>query len=470
MAELGATTVESIQSAAPAVGATDLVRKGEFDAALEALPAVPEIPDPHDPITVADSYSVALALGPGTQELSGTVRLKTSGGLLIAADGLEVDLGVGNDQAARGDHTHAAADSGVTAVQDSNSVDLTLAAGVLTAEVRLDPVPYQGVTLGESSGGLYVPTTSSGVAPFSHEHSEATSEANGFLSAADKRKLDGYGELLQLDAPTLFYQRGPIVTGDTVGGKKRWGQRMQLTAANVVAMGPVSEQRLAIEIDDTATGDTLSVPAGAGVEVESALTLTNLWVETGAYVRWRCDSGVATSSGLDGAMDLHVELNACPAITGIPEVRLNCGGGAESPYAADAYYNGGSTFSHTHEIDRSAISSPAPEEVYRCTRARWFSGSPLIYTVPGLARGIDYLVRFHFAELYFSDIGEQVMDLFVGGVRQQQGFDILNYGAKYRAVVREWGGIRADSQGQLVIEVRPQGQHCSLNGLEVIAE
>jgi hypothetical protein len=216
----------------PASEAAHLIRKGEFDAAIAWLGALS-----HAPVTVSDTYSLALLLVSGTQQLTGNVRRKTAslgaGEGLIAetVNGLVVALGTGANEAASGSSV-AALGTRVTALEAAVAADIAIA-DVTGLETALNGKSNTGHThiIGDVSGlqdalnskaplsstwdissvnGLQaaldakaaashthaigdvagLQTALDNKAAASHTHAVATSSVDGFMAAADKAKLD----------------------------------------------------------------------------------------------------------------------------------------------------------------------------------------------------------------------------------------------------------------------------------------
>src|SRR5829696_10369560 len=98
---------------------------------------------------------------------------------------------------------------------------------------------------------------------------------------------------------------------------------------------------------------------------------------------------------------------------------MNLGGGAAGTFAADTTSAGGSTYATTAPIDTSGVAQPAPQAVYQTARVGDFT-----ITIAGLSPGAAYVVRLHFAELYWSQPGQRVFDVAVNGSTALPGFDI----------------------------------------------
>lgn len=426
----------------------------------------------HDAVTVADTDSVTLALS--GQELSANVVLKAGGGLLSDSSGVYLDP-----------TAIVASSSGhnPVTVSDTTTAQLTLGSDQeLSADVILGtPGDDQGSLTTATGGGLVVTlgTTANTAAEGNHTHSEATASAAGFLSSTDKAKLDAMSAALQVEQAIQFHAADYLIQGDYVGGKVKWSQSMQLTNIDVVAKAPqASNVSLAIEIDGTNVVTGILLPTGTeNEEVSVTLPMTDVFVTAGDYVRVVCESGVSSASDIEQApSEVSISLNALPALSNVPEVKLNCGGSAESPYADDGYYDIGSTNTTTESIDISGVTSAAPEAVYQSNRYYYASPNPVTYTIPYLGRGIDYKVRLHFAEIYFDDIGDQVFDILVTGEEEhtQANYDVLSAagGTKYTAVVKEFTGVRANSDGIITIKLTPVAPNFrwAINAIEVIQD
>ena len=81
---------------------------------------------------------------------------------------------------------------------------------------------------------------------------------------------------------------------------------------------------------------------------------------------------------------------------------VNSGGAASGNYQVDAGFTGGSTFVSNSAIDRGTVEQPAPDAVYQSERY----GASLTYQSPVLAEGRRYLVRLHFAEIWWGFDGK----------------------------------------------------------------
>jgi len=425
----------------------------------------------HDPLTLAESASISAELGGSSgQELALEVKIDPEGGLVIGPSGLGVD------PEKFAEHTHDELHPPLTA-QSSASLDLSVEADqVLSGAVRLNPNPGPGKgRLGLTTDGLHVELGPSGTqaASGNHFHQEATHLRSGFLSAKDKRKLDLYGTLLQVEQSVSFHRHDLLPPNEYAGGRHRWGQAMQVLNAHLVARAPRLESVLGVEVDGEIV-EHVTIPGGPrNSEVFNFKSFASRHVEPDTYVRVRSISGVGVVE--DEASKVDVSLTLRPSILTAPTVRLNAGGVESGIYDSDAFYSGGSSVSTSQPIDTSAATNPAPQEVYRSARAKYFDAQPLIYSIPGLAKGLNHTVRLHFVEFYWNDPGQQVFRIEVIGASVQflENFDIVAAaGGKFKVAVREFT-TKPDAEGVIKIKLQPlpnaEGDfHCSINALELI--
>ena len=156
----------------------------------------------------------------------------------------------------------------------------------------------------------------------------------------------------------------------------------------------------------------------------------------------------------------YVSINA-----GGPAVS-NSGGGDNSFVADEDFSAGGTTYSVTNTITipASAATTAAPAAVYQSARQ-----GVVTYTIPGLTSGTSYIVRLHFAELYFSGAGNREFNVAINGTPVLINFDIYaTAGASYTAVVEQYTAT-ANSSGDLVIAFTDGAVNQPMfNGIEVL--
>lgn len=408
----------------------------------------------HAAVTVLDSSTVTFGLV--GQQVTAAVAVAAGRGILATTSGLLGDTSVLSPAG----HTHAQLHDAVTVVA-TDSITALLSGQQLTVSAKLDVVEtLTRRPVRSHPTGLYTDVNTSGT---DHTHDAATEFAAGFLSAADQAKLNRLSDQLAADQVVTFHRHDQIMADEYVGGRMRFGQSMQILSADLTAAGAPAVAYVALEIDG-AVYDTIQIPAGTDfAAVASYTTFSDLVVPAGELLRVVMTSGMDDVTQAPARVDVAVRLipSSLTAVT----VRVNAGGDAVGVWAEDDYYDGGaSSGDTTHAIDLGGVSDPAPEAVYQSARHQNFNASPLNYVIPGLARGVDYLVRLHFAEQYWSSAGEDVFHIHVRGATtaSTEDFDIIaEAGAKWKAVVVEHT-LKADTNGEIRVQLVPQ-----VNGLGV---
>jgi hypothetical protein len=144
----------------------------------------------------------------------------------------------------------------------------------------------------------------------------------------------------------------------------------------------------------------------------------------------------------------------------------NASGGDNSFVADEDYSAGGTTYSVTNAITipASIAATAAPAAVYQDARQ-----GVVTYTIPNLTAGTGYIVRLHFAELYFSAAGNREFDVVINGTTVLTNFDIYaTAGAQYTAVVEQFTET-ANSSGDMVIALTDgAANQPMINGLEIL--
>ena len=204
MADLKRTTAPMFTQENAAEQANDLVRKGEYDAALALRPTTSEMSDAIEaadsPVTVADTASCKLTLS--GQQISADVQ---AGDGLVIGSNLAVRFGSGNAEVARGDHTHVELHDAATG-SDTSTALTTVTGQQIKVDVKLQP----GSALYIGSQGLDV--NGSSFSASAHIHDVVTLTENGFMSTAMLAELNAatsnLGILDFVDTPTIAWVIG----------------------------------------------------------------------------------------------------------------------------------------------------------------------------------------------------------------------------------------------------------------------
>jgi O-glycosyl hydrolase len=174
-------------------------------------------------------------------------------------------------------------------------------------------------------------------------------------------------------------------------------------------------------------------------------------------------AGTATVSAASGSVNGTASVTVTPVSTIV--YQINCGGSASSPYTADQYYSGGTARTVTNTITTTGVINPAPQAVYKAERY-----GAVTYTLPSLTIGASYLVRLHFAELYWTATGKRKFNVAINGTTVLSNYDIYSAtGAQYKAVVKEFT-VAANSSGQIVIKLSNVTDNATIEGIQIIKQ
>jgi hypothetical protein len=199
------------------------------------------------------------------------------------------------------------------------------------------------------------------------------------------------------------------------------------------------------------------VCAGASIPAKSPATGTIIttFPASGSF-------GCSTSPGLGDAQLLGYRVSAATAV----EKKINAGGPAVSPFAADSGATGGSLLSHANTISTAGVTNPAPVAVYQTGRLGAFT-----YNLTGFAPNVKYRVRLHFAETYWNATGKRVFNVKVNGTQVLTSFDIFQKaGAMNKANVQEFTTIPSSASGAYQIVFANVVDNALLNGIEILVK
>jgi alpha-L-arabinofuranosidase len=158
------------------------------------------------------------------------------------------------------------------------------------------------------------------------------------------------------------------------------------------------------------------------------------------------------------------------AATPKSSIAINAGGPASGSFGADAWYSTGNAYTTVNAVSTSGVADAAPAAVYQSER--WGN---LTYTVPGLNPGTSYLVRLHFAEIFFGapggaagGVGSRVCNVLVNGTVVLPNFDVFAAaGGANKAVVRDFTAA-ANASGQITISLAAVVSNAKISGFEIL--
>jgi beta-glucanase (GH16 family) len=144
---------------------------------------------------------------------------------------------------------------------------------------------------------------------------------------------------------------------------------------------------------------------------------------------------------------------------------VNSGGSAVGQFIADANFSGGTQATpSTSTIDTSGVTAPAPQAVYQSERY----GGTFTYTFTGLTAGLTYKVRLHFAEFYWTSVGQRVFNVSINGKNVLTNFDIVaTAGAANKANIQEFTTVPT-STNTIVIQYTTVVDNAKASGIEIL--
>jgi len=140
--------------------------------------------------------------------------------------------------------------------------------------------------------------------------------------------------------------------------------------------------------------------------------------------------------------------NPPPSTTPGAPIYINAGGGASGNWKADVNFSGGNVATTTNAINTSLTSPPVPPQaVYQSER--W---GPMTYTISGLTAGGTYTVQLHFAEFYWTNIGQRRFNVSINGRQLLTEFDIVAAAGGPNRASEQNLSATADGSGKITVQ------------------
>lgn len=252
----------------------------------------------------------------------------------------------------------------------------------------------------------------------------------------------------------------------TSGGHTLPTSAASITAVSVACVGSCL-------YPNNATTYPVSVPAAPTAPTAVSFFQANTNTGSGSFtitatvavnVLANAYAGVYTST-----LTANVVAGVVPTGTPTPGVTLltiNTGGSLVIPYVADADYSGGnlSTFSST-TTTTTGVSNPPPAAVYQSEH--W--GGNFTYTLPGFIAGAVYIVRLHFAEVYFltNGAGKRLFNVTINGTQVLTSFDVDATAGGAEIAIAESFYVTANTSGQIVIQFVAIKDNAKISAIQV---
>jgi hypothetical protein len=394
--------------------------------------------------TARDQFVTALAVQP-------TFTWSVSGGGTISSSGLFTA-----GTSAGGPYT-VTAQSGASSGTATVSVSIPNAGPTIATPAAASPNPVTGSTtalsvLGADDGGEANLTYTWGTA--GTPPAAVTFSANGSNAAkattATFTKAGSY--TLQV---TVKDQGNLTATSSVTVTVNQTLTSVVVSPSSATVSTSATQQFTATARDQFATNlatqPTFTWSVSGGGTISSSGLFTAGTTAGGPY------TVTAQSGGVSG--------NASVTVAQSTVYQINCGGSASSPYTADQYYSGGTARTVTNAITTTGVTNPAPQGVYQAERY-----GAVTYTLPSLTAGASYLVRLHFAELYWTATGKRKFNVAINNTTVLSSYDIYAAtGARYKAIVREFT-TTASSSGQIVIKLTNVTDNATIEGIQIIRQ
>ncbi len=175
--------------------------------------------------------------------------------------------------------------------------------------------------------------------------------------------------------------------------------------------------------------------------------------------------GAANNPQINGIEIIAANVMPPPPPPGtLPGMAIDAGGPAVGNFVADTDFSGGNIASTTNAINTSGVTNPAPQMVYQTNR--W---APSTYTIPNLTPNASYTVRLHFAETYWTQVGQREFNVSINAIPVLTNFDIIKAAGGPDTAVVETFTATSNPYGQLVISFTTGAVDSpQINGIEVL--
>lgn len=210
-----------------------------------------------------------------------------------------------------------------------------------------------------------------------------------------------------------------------------------------------------VHINGTAVIQDLDVFAQVGANTPLVLDFLSTAVDGKIDVEFFNKAGHAKIAGIEVLPVNPYRASAAP-------YRIFCGGGdwmdpQGNWWEGDGHYSSGSTF-----FTRDPVTGTDMSYLYQSER--WNGSGDMAYSFD-VAPG-PYLVRLHFAEIYFSEAGKRIFDVDINGTNVIQALDLAADPGPDIAVVKEFAAEAVE--GKVIVSFRNQVQNAKIAGIEIL--
>lgn len=267
----------------------------------------------------------------------------------------------------------------------------------------------------------------------------------------------------------------------TVYNTERWGP----AAWTITGLTPLSGYNVRlhfVEFAHTAAGQR-----NFSVSINSQQVLSNfdIFANAGAaetaiaeqFYTQADENGIIeiqTIAGTTTAVDLNPTVSAIEivpasgstAVGAVPgtttDLAINSGGAATGNYVADEDFNGGDVATSTDTITLGPNS--APQAVYQSERY-----VPFTYVLTGLVADAPYTVNLHFAETYWTAVGQRIFNVVINGKPVLTNLDVFKTAGGKDIAYDPYFTASADKYGQIIVQFIYGGaDQPFINGIEAV--
>jgi len=147
-------------------------------------------------------------------------------------------------------------------------------------------------------------------------------------------------------------------------------------------------------------------------------------------------------------------------------IYINCGATAPYEDTGGRTWIADSPFVSTGNVyaTDSAIEETEDDPLYQNERY-FMTNEPYNFMIPVAATG-DYSVKLHFAEIYFTDAGNRIFDVYLQGNRIAEDFDVID-AALGPFTAFTLSNVTTVSDGYLNITLVKKVNHPKISGIEI---
>lgn len=213
-----------------------------------------------------------------------------------------------------------------------------------------------------------------------------------------------------------------------------------------------------VAINGTTVAQGLDVFAEAGADV----ALIKEYTATAADGKIE----IAFTNVVGNAKVSAIEVLGAPAphATTAP-YRINAGSNSDftdadgNLWESDSHYTNGSTF-----WSNTPVSGTTMSQIYQSERWNNLDIAPLVYSFP-VDEG-TYLVRLHFAEIFFTNVNDRIFNVNVNGDMAVENLDLINEAGPNVAVIKEYSATPKD--GAITIDFTNSIQNAKISAIEIL--